>query len=91
MRIRCRLQSYRERDLRTGRMRLIVWPDYYDHNGDPQPWMKFKCRWCKKWICGVCEGTVDPEDPIGNELCDPCWAKREARKTARKTAPRKAA
>lgn len=41
---------------------------------------KFKCRWCKRWVCGHCEGGVDSEDPIGNALCDPCWAKREKRR-----------
>jgi hypothetical protein len=86
MRIRCRSKPTTERDLRTGRLRLIRWPHGRDGNGDPQPYMKFKCRWCKAWVCGVCEGTVDAEDPVGNALCDPCWAKREARKTARKAA-----
>lgn len=38
--------------------------------------MKFKCRWCKAWVCGECEGTHDDADPVGNKLCDPCWARR---------------
>lgn len=41
--------------------------------------MKFKCRWCKRWVCGVCEGTHDDKDPVGNKLCDPCWGRRDKR------------
>lgn len=42
--------------------------------------VKFKCRWCKRWVCGWCEGTHAEDDPVGNALCDPCWNKRESRK-----------
>lgn len=41
--------------------------------------MKFKCRWCKAWVCGECEGTHDGEDKVGDKLCDPCWARRAKR------------
>lgn len=46
-------------------------------SGAHSPETKFKCRWCRRQTCGACEGTHDPKDPIGNELCDPCWARRQ--------------
>lgn len=51
---------------------------------------KFKCRWCKRWICGFCEGTHDAKDPIGNGLCDSCWARRERRRMKRASAASRA-
>ena len=39
----------------------------------------FRCRWCKRVRCGANEGGVDAADPVGNGLCDSCWAGREKR------------
>lgn len=70
-RVRCR---YRERNR------------HYDQKSDGEHDLvrsKFKCRWCKAWVCGECEGTHDDQDPVGNKLCDPCWARREKRRALR--------
>ena len=40
--------------------------------------MRFRCRACKTWHCGMCEGTTDLI-----ELCDDCWVRADKRRKAR--------
>lgn len=33
----------------------------------------YKCRICRLWICGACEGGDDSPLKDNGPVCDPCW------------------